>query len=132
MAPGRPVLANNLASLLVERATEPSRIAMGVRIARRFRRARHPAFADTYGWSLVRDGRPAAAVAHLEQAARRMPESGAVLYHLGAAYAFSGRHEQAKTVFSHAEALDLAEDFRYLPLIEEAMAALAHAGRRKR
>lgn len=67
-----------------------------------------PAFIDSLGWVEYQLGRHLDAAFHLEQAVRlALPEESAEMYyHLGAAYARTGRREQARTALRRALELD--------------------------
>jgi tetratricopeptide (TPR) repeat protein len=50
---------------------------------------------DTYGWAQHRQGEHAKAMAALERAFERAPDSGAIRYHLALAQAQAGQLEKA-------------------------------------
>lgn len=117
-----PVIANNLASLITTFRTDAESLERGHAIARRLRGSPVPAFADTYGWIEFRRGNLDEAIAHLEPAARGLPDDPLVQYHLGMAYAAAGRRDEA--VAQLTRALALAGDSP-LPQFVEARARLA-------
>lgn len=90
-----PIIANNLASLLTTYRDDEASLARAEVIARRLKNADIPAFQDTYGWILVRTGAPEEALSYLEPAAAGLPEDARVQFHLGEAYAATGRTEEA-------------------------------------
>ncbi|MFN3315145.1 MAG: tetratricopeptide repeat protein, partial [Hyphomonas sp.] len=90
-----PVIANNLASLITTFRDDAESLERASAIARRLRGSTVPAFADTYGWIELRRGNIAEAIAHLEPAARGLPDDPLVQYHLGMAYAAADRREEA-------------------------------------
>lgn len=102
------LFANNLASLLSTRRSDAESLERAHAIARRLRDSDVPAFADTYGWIAYRRGDLAVALAHLEAAARAMPDVAQAQYHLGTVYAALGRLEEARATLAHAR--DLAAD----------------------
>lgn len=116
------VNANNLASLLAELRPDPDSIERAAAIARRFARATDPHLQDTYGWTLFLSGRTDEALPVLRAAAAALPSNPVVQYHLARAYAAAGRGEEARATLRMALSLDFRQNFRYLPLIEEALA----------
>ena len=104
--PEDPNLLNNLAWLHAKR-DDPR----ALELARRAHALapKRVAVLDTLGWILLKEGRPAQAVAHLRQAHVRAARSPEVRYHLGAALQELGREQEAR---EHLEgALALAEHF---------------------
>ncbi len=94
-----PVVLNNMAWLYMERGDSRA-LAMAERA-----RALAPAnadIADTLGWILVKEGRPAEAIEHLELSARTRPSSGVLHYHLGVALQEAGRGLEARTALERA------------------------------
>jgi predicted Zn-dependent protease len=116
------VNADNLASLLAELRPEPDSVERAAAIARRFARAADPHLQDTYGWTLFLSGRTEEALPVLETAAAALPSNPVVQYHLAKAYAAAGREEEARAILQMALSPDFRQNFRYLPLIEEALA----------
>ncbi|MEZ5754193.1 MAG: tetratricopeptide repeat protein [Paracoccaceae bacterium] len=102
---GNIVIANNLASLLSQTASDAATLDRAFRIARRLRASSNPAFQDTYGWLLHRSGSSADALPLLEQAAAALPEDGSVQYHHAAVLAALGRREAAIAAADRALAL---------------------------
>ncbi|MGZ2260311.1 tetratricopeptide repeat protein [Roseobacter sp. A03A-229] len=91
------IVANNLASLLATFRTDEESLTRAEVIARRLSGTDVPAFQDTYGWILFRNGKPAEALQYLEPAAAALTEDASVQYHLGMAYDALGRKEDALT-----------------------------------
>lgn len=89
------IVANNLASLLADRRSDADSLERAAGIARRLRALDQPAFQDTYGWILYRQGKPAEALAPLEAAAAGLPNVPLVQVHLGLAYVALGRDDDA-------------------------------------
>jgi Flp pilus assembly protein TadD len=110
------VIANNLASLISAYRNDEESLQRAWNIARRLRGIEQPAFQDTYGWIAVRRGELTEAIAHLEPAAAGLPNDPLVQYHLGIAYAESGRTEDAITQLRRALEIagpaDTREQFR--------------------
>lgn len=90
--PNHVMALNNLASLLEDRndpaAPGYARRAYGLQPA-------NPVVMDTYGWSLLQQGKIQEAIPLLKQAAHAMPESSSVQYHWAAALAKSGQNPEA-------------------------------------
>lgn len=89
------VIANNLASLLANSRTDAASLDRAYTIARRLRDADQPAFQDTYGWIAFRRGNLDEALAHLEPAAKGLPQDPTVQYHLAMTYAALKRQDEA-------------------------------------
>ena len=68
-----PLLANNLASLLVNNRDDAASLARAELIARRLRGTDVPAFQDTYGWIAHRLGNHDEALHYLKPAAAACP-----------------------------------------------------------
>jgi cellulose synthase operon protein C len=73
---------------------EPS-LARAEVIARRLRGLDAAAFQDTYGWIALRRGNLDEALAHLEPAAKGLPDDLLTQYHLGMLYDKLGRKDDA-------------------------------------
>ncbi|WP_406871238.1 hypothetical protein ABEB22_21170 (plasmid) [Thioclava sp. 'Guangxiensis'] len=100
------IVANNLASLLGQRAEEDGQaLERAWVVARRLSDARHPAFRDTYGWLSFLRGDTEAALGLLTEAARGLPDDPAVAYHLGRALAANARPGEAQAAYARARAL---------------------------
>ena len=87
--PADLIVANNLASLLLEREDAAS-VARAAAAAEALKGADNAYFLDTYGWALYRSGRLAEGVAALEQAVERAPGLVDARYHLGVALLGTG------------------------------------------
>ena len=98
-----PLLANNLASLLVSHRDDAASLARAELIARRLRGTDVPAFQDTYGWIAHRLGNHDEALRYLEPAAAALTSDATVQYHLAATYAALGRNPQALAQFEVTE-----------------------------
>ena len=94
-----PLLANNLASLLVANREDAASLARAELIARRLRGTDVPAFQDTYGWIAHRLGNHDEALRYLKPAAAALPTDATVQYHLAVAYASLGQNPEALTQF---------------------------------
>ena len=95
-------------------------------IARRLRNADVPAFQDTYGWILFRNGAVEDAVTYLEPAAAGLPQDARVQFHLAQAYDATGRPDQALAQMRKAlEASGPLGDAEFRTEIETRIAELA-------
>jgi cellulose synthase operon protein C len=106
------IVANNLASLISTHRTDEESLARAWNIARRLRGAERPEFQDTYGWIALRRGEVEEALAHLEPAARSLPQDPLVQFHLGVAYARADRRDDAIRQLRHAVELAGPADTR--------------------
>ena len=100
-----PLLANNLASLLVSHREDAASLARAELIARRLRGTSVPAFQDTYGWIAHRLGNHEDALLYLKPAAIALPSDITVQYHLAAAYASMGQNPEALAQFRVVETM---------------------------
>jgi tetratricopeptide (TPR) repeat protein len=90
------VAANNLAMLLITYKSDPQSLDRAKSLSARFAASSNPDFLDTYGWVLYKHGEPAAAVAALQTALSKAPDSPSSLYHLGMAQASAGQADAAR------------------------------------
>lgn len=100
-----PLLANNLASLLVSSREDAASLARAELIARRLRGTTVPAFQDTYGWIAHRLGNHDEALRYLKPAAAALPTDASVQYHLAATHASLGQDAEALAQFRAAQKL---------------------------
>ena len=98
-----PLLANNLASLLVANREDAASLARAELIARRLRGTDVPAFQDTYGWIAHRLGNHDEALRYLKPAAAVLQTDASVQYHLAVAYASLGQDAEALAQFRAVE-----------------------------
>jgi tetratricopeptide (TPR) repeat protein len=95
--PNAMVAANNLAALLVDQKGDPQSLERALSLSRDFeRQAPNPFFLDTLGWVHLKLGHRDEAVRVMKLAVEKAPTHPVLNYHLGAAYAQSGRREQAQ------------------------------------
>jgi tetratricopeptide (TPR) repeat protein len=96
--PGATLAANNLASLLVDRKGDQQSLERALTLSRDFERnAPNPFFLDTLGWVHHKLGHRDEAIRVMQLALQKAPAHPVLNYHLGAAYAQSGRTTEAKT-----------------------------------
>jgi tetratricopeptide (TPR) repeat protein len=88
--------ANNLAMLLANHRTDKASLERASDLVKRFENSVNPAYLDTRGWVLFRDGQYAEAIAALQQAVKRAPEQREFRYHLGHAQLKAGQTQEAR------------------------------------
>ncbi len=96
------VVANNLASLLMDYSASEANIERAFTVAKRLRATQIPQYQDTYGWLLYLRGEPEQALRHLQTAAEALPDIALVQYHLGMAYAKAGVVDRAEAALKRA------------------------------
>jgi tetratricopeptide (TPR) repeat protein len=111
-APGQPVIANNLASLISTYRADEESLERAYAIARRLRGSDFAPFQDTYGWIAYRRGAYEEALEHLEPAAAVLSDEPLVQFHLGMTYAALGREDDALVRLRRALELAGPEDDR--------------------
>jgi tetratricopeptide (TPR) repeat protein len=102
--PGSEVLANNLASLLLDYRTDKASLRRALQLATPFASSTDPALVDTLGWAHYRNGDAAQAVSLLERAAAGSGQSAQIRYHLGMAYLGINNKVGAKAELARAVA----------------------------
>lgn len=93
--PGEPILANNLAALLLE-GGDKAGLARALELARPFGTSADPVLLDTLGWAQYRNGDVANAVRTLERAVAADGNLAVAQYHLGKAYAAASNPVSAR------------------------------------
>jgi tetratricopeptide (TPR) repeat protein len=102
-APGMPVIANNLASLLADHAAgDPEIIARAHAIASRLKTSEIPQFRDTYGWTRYLNGEYDEALAYIEPLTEALPDNPWIWYHLAKIYVALDRQGDARIAFEAA------------------------------
>ncbi|MDH5256343.1 MAG: tetratricopeptide repeat protein, partial [Gammaproteobacteria bacterium] len=94
--PGDDIMANNLASLLLDRGKDKASLARALELARPFEKSGDPLMLDTLGWAYFRNGDFPNAVRMLERAVAAESGNGVLQYHLGKAYAAAGNPVSAR------------------------------------
>ena len=84
--PGNLIVANNLASLLLDHRTDKASLKKAQSLAAVLRKSQIPQFKDTLGWASYHQGDYRTAVSLSEEAAAALPDQAAVRYHLGMGY----------------------------------------------
>lgn len=111
--------ANNLAMLLITYNKDQPSLDRAKELSLRFSSSPNPSYLDTYGWVLYKRGESAAAIAALQSAVSKVPDSPVSLYHLGMAQASAGLSVEARDNLSRS--LKSGKNFSG---IEEAQATL--------
>jgi pentatricopeptide repeat protein len=104
--PNSVLAINNLVSMLLDSRSDKESLDRSFSLAERLKGSTIPQFQDTYGWALFKKGDAKNAVAILETAQEKLPNSAAVRYHLGMGYAAIGQSDKAAEQFQKALALE--------------------------
>ena len=114
--PGNLIVANNLASLLLDRRTDKASLKRAQSLAAVLRKSQIPQFKDTLGWLSYLQGDYKTAVSLSEEAAAALPDQAAVRYHLGMGYISTNQldkgSEQLKKALELGPNNELAEAIR--------------------
>ncbi len=122
--PGSTVAANNVASLLSEYRSDPKSLERAFEIAARFRTSEVPHFLDTLGWIYHLRGDDPAAISLLKVASDRLPEIGAVQFHLGMTLKSLDQTELAVASLEKSLELVGATEPAYAPVARTALEQL--------
>ena len=93
---------NNLAMMLVSYRKDQESINKAVALVEKFKQSNNPNYLDTLGWVLVKGDKSRSAVNYLKKAAKQVPNSGLIQYHLGTALFNSGDILNAKQALQKA------------------------------
>ena len=93
--PANLILANNLASLLLDHRTDEASLKKAQSLAAILRKSEIPQFKDTLGWASYRQGDYRTAVALSEEASAALPDQAAIRYHLGMGYIATDQTRQS-------------------------------------
>jgi len=107
--PQSDVAANNLAMLLITYKKDKPSLDRAKELTQRFANSNNGSFLDTYGWVLYKGGDAESAVAALQSAVSKTPDSPSSLYHLGMAQASAGFSDAARDSLSRS--LKLGKNF---------------------
>jgi len=105
MDPKAAVAANNLAWIYAESGGNLD-VALGLAQTAKSQLVNSPAVSDTLGWVYYKKGLPSLAVPVFRESVDLSPKNAVYVYHLGLAYAQSGRKEEARKALEHALMLD--------------------------
>ncbi len=122
--PNSFVVANNLASMMIEVDQSPEQVERAFTLARRLRDADLPHYKNTYGWLLYLRGETEHAIRYLKSAAEALPTVMLAQYHLGLAYADLGLTDEARASLTKAIELGGDQDLPEIAQAKEALAAL--------
>jgi Tfp pilus assembly protein PilF len=125
-SPDSDVAANNLAMLLITYKKDPQSLDRAKSLAARFASSSNADFLDTYGWVLYKHGESSAAVAALQTALSKAPDSPTSLYHLGMAQASAGQADAARD--SLRRSLKSGKNFSGMDEAKTALSKLEVAG----
>lgn len=100
--PGNLVVANNLASLLLETSPSAEDIQTALDLTRDFVNQQQPALLDTLGWVYVKAARYPEAVTLLRKVVEMAPDVAVFKYHLGVALKMDGKEEEGKKYLMEA------------------------------
>lgn len=118
--PKSDLALNNLAMLLIEYRDDDTSRKRAKTLAESIADRSQPAYLDTIGWVLYKNGDAQSAAEMLEKAVQAAPDAAIMRYHLGMAYAALGNEVLAKDNLKHAT--EGTPDYRGL---QEAKATLA-------
>jgi cellulose synthase operon protein C len=121
--PGSLIVANNLASLLLDHRTDKASLEKAQSLAAVLRKSQIPQFKDTLGWASYHQGDYRTAVSLSEEAAAALADQAVVRYHLGMGYIAISQLEKASEQLK--KALELTSN---LALAEKIRSALKKAG----
>ena len=93
--PGNLIVANNLASLLLDTRTDKASLEKAQSLAAVLRKSQIPQFKDTLGWASYQKGDYKDAVSLSEEAVAALPDQAAVRYHLGVGYIATSQFAKA-------------------------------------
>ena len=122
--PNSFVVANNLASMMVEVDQSPEQVERAFTLAKRLRDADLPHYKNTYGWILYLRGETEHAIRYLKSAADALPTVMLAQFHLGLAYADLGLADEARASLTKAIELGGDQDLPEVAQAKDALAAL--------
>jgi len=94
--PASTAAANNLAMMLVTYKHDKASLHEAKQLAARLADSDNPAYLDTFGWVLYKNGELTPAVKAFETAVKKAPKAGLLRYHLGMALYGEGNKEAAR------------------------------------
>jgi tetratricopeptide (TPR) repeat protein len=117
--PGNLIVANNLASLLLDRRTDKASLKKAQSLAAVLRKSQIPQFKDTLGWLSYLQGDYRTAVSLSEEAAAALPDQAVVRYHLGMGYISTNQLDKASEQLK--KALELSPNNELAAAIRNAL-----------
>ncbi|HEX8988541.1 MAG TPA: tetratricopeptide repeat protein [Rhodocyclaceae bacterium] len=122
--PNADVVANNLASLLLDHRSDKASIARANDLAKRFAHTDVPQFKDTLGWAQVRLGKADEATPLLLDATKALPDLAVFRYHLGMSYLALNKKADARKELEKALALGKGGGFAEIDEAKNALKGL--------
>ena len=119
-APDDDSYVNNLAYLQIETKGDKASLERALALTQRFKESNNPGYLDSLGWAQYKLGQYAEAVAVLEQAVQRAPNSALLQLHLGLALHKKGEVARAQEFLRKA-----VDSKSKLPNLDEAKLLLA-------
>ena len=111
--PDHQVVANNLASLLIDDFESQENIKRAVKLTERFADSDNPYFMDTYAWALIKSGLPEVAEPLLQKVTEMAPSVAVFHYHRGIGYARLGKTKEAEiSLLAAREKADPSDDLQ--------------------
>jgi tetratricopeptide (TPR) repeat protein len=120
--PRAAVASYKLAAMYADQ-DEKLNFALDLANAARKQLPEDPAVSDVLGWLYVRKKQPALGVPALESAVKASPNNAIYRYHLGVAYARTGKPPQAREELTRA--LQIDKGFAYAAQARETLASIA-------
>lgn len=96
-SPELDIAANNLATLLIDRRGDKASLERSISLTRRFQNSTQPAYLDTLGWAMIKNGQANRGLAYVEKALATQADVAAYHFHAGMAYQALGNKDKAKT-----------------------------------
>ncbi len=100
--PDNPLVANNLAALLLDHSQDKASLARALELAKPFATSSDPISMDTLGWAYYRNGDFLNAVRELERAVATDASNPLLQYHLGKSYVAASNPVSARQHLSRA------------------------------
>ena len=124
--PGNLIVANNLASLLLDHRTDKASLKKAYSLAAILRKSQIPQFKDTLGWASYHQGDYRTAVSLSEEAVAALPDQATVRYHLGMGYVAVSKLTKASEQFK--KALELAPNKEFTERIRTELKKIGEFG----
>ncbi|WP_417585064.1 tetratricopeptide repeat protein [Nitrincola sp.] len=105
LAPNNQVVANNLASLLINHFPTEVNVQRALELTRSFRNSDEPYFLDTHGWALFKSGELQEAERVIRRAVEGLPDLAEVNYHYGLILLEQNRSSDAQAYLNKAAEL---------------------------
>ncbi|KGK42886.1 hypothetical protein LH51_03930 [Nitrincola sp. A-D6] len=126
LAPNNQVVANNLASLLINHSPTEANVQRALELTRSFRNSDEPYFLDTHGWALFKSGEVQEAERLVRRAVEGLPDLAEVNFHYGRILLEQNRNTDAQAYLNKAAELAV-DDESLQQQISEALQRLENA-----